>query len=343
MKIAIISITENGRALSENVAKRLDEHDTVRFCFVRHTDENAVCFEKLETLLKEYMLFTKYEALVFVCACGIAVRSIAPHISSKQTDPAVIVIDDEGHFVISLLSGHIGRANALAGLIAEKISAQPVITTATDTGKKFSPDSFAKANDLLITDITAAKVIASAVLDGEKIGFLSEYKAVGIPDGIQTDTKLKYGIVVGNAESPFEVTLRLLPKNIVLGVGCKKGISAEIFEKNALELLNDADISRLCAAATIDIKANEAAIKSFCEKYGIPLYTYSAEELMRAEGDFTASDFVKSVTGTDNVCERSAVVHSGGRLIMRKKAANGVTVAAAEKDIVLDFKKRILD
>ena len=152
MKTAVISLTEKGRQLSEKLGGD-------RFCFRKHCDADAVPFTELSALVSE--LFGRYDALIFICAVGIAVRAIAPHIVSKTTDPAVVAVDDCGKFAVSLLSGHIGGANALAVQTAAKLGAVPVITTATDSGEKFSPDVFAKANALVIDDMTAAREVAS--------------------------------------------------------------------------------------------------------------------------------------------------------------------------------------
>ena len=134
-----------------------------------------------------------------------------------------------------------------------------------------------------------------------------------------------------------------MPKNIVIGIGCKRGASCKVIEKFVCESLEEAkiDIKRVCAVTTIDIKANEKGLLEFCEKYRIKLFTYTAEELMGIGGNFTKSDFVLSQTGTDNVCERSVVKH-GGNLIIPKTAENGVTVAAGELPVMLDFSKEIL-
>ena len=343
-KTAVISLTERGRALSAYIKKVMECDEITRFCFHRHTDEDAVPFDDMSSLTGD--LFREYEALVFVCATGIAVRMTAPHLVSKKTDPAVIVIGEQGTHVIPLVSGHIGGANALAELIAEKIGAEAVIKTATDTGGRFSPVSFAVANDLLITDFNAAKKIAAAVLEGKKIGFKCDYPFVLLPDDLVASDEAEYGIAVSETSvpSPYSTTLYLPPKNIVIGIGCKKGTPADIISEAVKKVFSENGISsgRICEAASIDLKADEAGLLEFCHSKGVSLVTYSAEELMKVSGDFTASEFVRSITGVDNICERSAVLCSGGKLVIRKTALNGVTVAVAEKPVRIDFSKKVI-
>ena len=151
MKAAVISFTERGRKLSLRIVQCADFICAERFCLRSCSDFGSRCFEDIGGLVSD--IFNMYDALIFICACGIAVRTIAPHIQSKITDPAVIVIDEYGRFVIPILSGHIGGANALAVRLAEILGAQAAVTTATDIGGRFSPDSFAAANGLIITDI----------------------------------------------------------------------------------------------------------------------------------------------------------------------------------------------
>ncbi|MBR6982707.1 MAG: cobalt-precorrin 5A hydrolase [Ruminococcus sp.] len=344
MNIALISLTEKGRVLSERLAELSHGHTVRRYCFHSHTDENAVPFTDLSALTAD--LFSACDALVFVCACGIAVRVIAPHIRSKTEDPAVIVIPDSGSHVIPILSGHIGGANALSRRIAALIGSEAVITTSTDTGGLFSPDSFAKANGLTITDMSAAKRIAALITDGKKVGLCCEYPHGELPEGLIRDKDCTHGIYIGKniKSTPFDDILRLIPRDVVLGIGCRKNTPFDAIENAVLHVLASADIpvERLYAAASADLKKNEEGLLQFCEKYSLPLYTYTAEELMSADGEFTASEFVRSVTGADNVCERSAVLCSGGKLIVRKQALNGVTVAAAERPVSIDFERSIL-
>ena len=341
MKLALFSVTEQGRQLSQKLAGILNMHQIVRYCHQKHSDD-AQSFSDIINLTGQ--IFHEFDGLIYICACGIAVRAIASSLKSKASDPAVLVIDNDGKFVISLLSGHLGRANALTAQIAEKIQATPVITTATDIGKLFSPDSFALANHLIINDLQSAKIIASEVLNGEKIGLMSDYPYQNKPDVLTESLSCRTGIYIGtDANQPFPVTLHLIPKNIVLGIGCRKNIPPEKLETQIFEFLADSDLfRRVCAIATIDLKKTETALLKFAEKYHLELYFYTSEELMSVPGEFSGSDFVKQITGTDNICERSAVRCARGSLIMRKQAAHGVTLAAAEKKLMLDFERSVM-
>lgn len=344
MMISVISFTEKGRKLSLKIAGLPCPHTVRRYCFCKHSDNCSESFVKFHDISER--LFYGSDALIFVCACGIAVREISPYVKSKLTDPAVIVTDDGGNFVIPVLSGHIGGANALARFIADHLGAQAVITTATDIGGKFSPDSFAAANDLILTDITAAKLIASAVLDGESIGLISLFEVKNLPPEIVRSKDTRYGICIGKnaADKPFPLTLNLMPKNVVIGIGCKKRTSAETIRDavNAAMTASGIPFERICAAASVDLKTDEAGLLEFCEKSGFPFTVYSAGQLGELKGNFSSSEFVSSVAGVDNVCERSAVKCSGGDLIMRKYIRNGVTVAAAEKPLIIDFEREII-
>lgn len=344
MKISIISLTERGRILSARMADFLSpNHAVIRYCFSSHSDGFSRKFGSIYALTEE--IFSDSDALIFVCACGIAVRAVAKHAVSKISDPAVIVADECGKFVIPVLSGHLGGANRLAEIVAEKIGATAVITTATDTGGKFSPDSFAIANNLIISDMEIAKKIAVAVLDGEKIGLVSDYPCRNIPDVI-SDKKYRIGMCISGDfnKKPFPETLNLVPKNIVVGVGFKRGVPCGTIGRRISESLISGGISekRVCNIATVDVKADEKGLAEYCEAKGLTAEYFTAEELSELQGNFTASEFVKKTVGTDNVCERSAVKSSGGRLVMRKNSAEGVTVAAAEKPIFIDFERKML-
>lgn len=344
MRLAVISVTANGSKLSERIVSALgDEHCTDTYCFKRYSAENAESFTDMQQLVNE--IFYVYDGLVFVCAAGIAIRKIAPLLSSKFSDPAVLCVDECGKFVIPLVSGHLGGANALAQVLAEKIGSMPVITTATDIGGKFSPDCFAAANHLHIVSMNAAKQLATAVLNGEKIGLYSDFPCKNVPDFFLENDDAEYGLCISDDadNKPFKHTLNLLPKRFSIGFGCKKDIEFEKFEEFILKMLtkNNIPLIKIRFAATIDLKKNEKSILRFCRKQHLPLRFYTVQQLMNVSGNFSVSGFVKKVTGADNVCERSAV-SEGGRLIVPKHSESGMTFAAAVNDIEIDFERRLI-
>lgn len=330
MKITAIAFTREGAKRLEALRAKLGAR-----CFAakKYAGGDIAAFESLGELTGEQ--FKTADALVFVGACGIAVRAIAPYVNSKATDPAVVVMDERAKFVIPLLSGHIGGANALSRKIAKLTGACAVITTATDINNKFSVDTFACDNNLYIGDTKLIKEISSRALDGERIGLVSDYPLKNKPD-IFTDNA-DAGIYIGHKDKkPFAITLTLIPRDIVLGIGCKK--NCPDVPESILGFLkaNSVNPRGLCAAATIDIKRDERGIVDFCERYGIPLLTYGAQELSCVEGEFTASEFVKKTVGVDNVCER-AVCAAGASLTVRKTVCGKTTLALGRRDITIDF------
>ena len=173
--------------------------------------------------------FETDDAIIFVGACGIAVRSIAPYVASKKSDPAVLVIDECGKFVISLLSGHLGGANELTLEVAELLGAVPVVTTATDLHHRFAVDVFAKKNCCGIQNMKAAKEVSAALLAGEPVGFYSEFPWTGkLPEGLEessedTQDKPEIGIAVTIHQTckPFTSTVQIIPRVVTLGMGCR--------------------------------------------------------------------------------------------------------------------------
>lgn len=287
--------------------------------------------------------FGQVDAIVFVCAAGIAVRSIAPWLVHKGTDPAVIVMDEKLEYCIPLLSGHWGGANELAGKLARMTGALAVITTATDREEKFAVDVFARKNGLWMRDWKLAKKISARILEGEQILLYCECPIEGEAPGqlvpAEDKEKGQLGIAVScrrSAQQLFGETLQLIPRRIVAGIGCKKGTPEEKIEAAVEQCLLEADIcpEALCKAASIDLKKEEAGLTSWCRKKGLPFETFSSRELWQVPGDFSESAFVESVTGVSNVCERSAAAAAQGTadsLICTKKIYDGVTVALAEK------------
>ena len=276
---------------------------------------------------------------MFVGSCGIAVRKIAPYVHDKRTDPAVICVDELGTFVIPLLSGHIGGANALARRIAESLHATPVITTATDINCKFSVDTWATENGCAISSMKLAKAVSAAILEGD-IPLKSDFPIAGtLPNGVISGETGTLGVyLTASDKEPFENTLRLIPRRLHLGIGCRRGIEKEAIERAVEQVFreNGLDFRAVSCAASIDLKQDEEGLLSFCEEQSLPIRFYSAAELEAVPGEFTPSPFVQKVTGVDNVCERAALIGAED-LIVRKTACHGVTVAVAMENWEVHF------
>ncbi len=278
--------------------------------------------------------FAQDDALIFIGACGIAVRAIAPFVRDKRTDPAVLCVDELGRFVIPLLSGHIGGANDLARSLSDRIGAVCVVTTATDVHRRFSADAWAARQGLVIDDMQAAKAVSAAILEGA-VPLKSDFPiAADLPAGVVPGETGSVGIyLTRELGRPFDTTLRLIPKVLILGIGCRRGISAEAVAQAVQKTLAGAglDIQAVKYATSIDMKREEPGLLEYCRGAGIPIRFYPAQTLMAVEGDFTSSEFVKRTTGADNVCERAAMVEAQ-RLLVKKTALNGVTVAVAAEN-----------
>lgn len=428
------------------------------------TNERAAnIVPKLTVSLSDWVetQFVSCDLLVFVGACGIAVRKIAPFIKDKKSDPAVLVVDDMGGNVISLLSGHIGNANAWTCLVADRIGANPVITTASDCHGKIAIDMFAVNNGLVITDFTLAKDIESALLDGEKIRLIidedcavklagdvpeefinieneisensreTDNSCKNILDKVETEKEEekpdKIGITkekdkaekaasvkekdkaeksetvknkektekdeiekdkykpekseirkiilkkeenetnrtvstksminqIANETNKFTIRigikdsyadlheendeLMLVPRNIVLGVGCRRGKEKQEIVNMIRKFLRLNNISEkaIFTIASIDLKKDEEGLILAAEEFNAKTRFFSADELGKVESVSESSEFVKKITGVDNVCERAAILGSDfGRLICTKYKEDGVTVAAAIMERSISF------
>ncbi len=333
---AVLAFTRRGCQLGQQLAQGLKGTLWVpeRYC----AEFGAHSYDSLQSWTAR--CFQQGEPMVFVSAAGIAVRAIAPFVRDKVLDPPVVSVDEAGRFSVPLLSGHVGGANELAVRIAELTGGQAVISTATDVNGVFAVDIWAKKNNLCLVERATAKEISAALLDGKTVGFLSDLPWEGsLPGGLQADGG-DLGIYIGPDPDccPFARTLHLIPRDVMLGIGCKQGTEERKLEDFVTSVLEEAGIDwrTVAGVATIDLKKDEPGLLQFCKRRRWPMTFYSAEELNQAEGEFAPSAFVTSVTGVDNVCERAAVL-SGGALILNKCAKNGVTIAASRKPLTLQF------
>lgn len=329
MTAAVIAFTRRGAALGKTLAEGLNAslHVPARFA----GEVGAEAYDSLADWTAR--MWREKDALLFVGACGIAVRAIAPHVKDKFTDPAVVSVDEAGRFAIALLSGHVGGANALALRVAALTGGQAAISTATDVNGLFAVDVWARERDMVLTDRVLAKAVSAALLEGKPVGFISDF-GHGCPEGLTAGTgEIGVWVTWKTGEGPFARTLRLAPKGLILGIGCKRGTPQAAIEAAVTAALAGYEPQAVVRVATIDLKQDEPGLLAFCHAHDLPLSVYSAAELAAVEGEFTPSAFVKGVTGVDNVCERAAV-RAGGAILVPKQAKNGVTVAVAGRKIL---------
>ena len=324
-RAAILCFTDRGQATAERIRAALQGDWELSLHRPRGGERSVV-----ETL------FTSVDALIFVGACGIAVRSIAPFVRSKTTDPAVIVVDELGRQAISLLSRHIGGANALTRRIAADVGAIPVITTATDLSRRFAADEWAARNGLIIGSMKAAKDFAVEIVKRD-LPLYSDFPIEGAPSGgLYPGENGDCGLAIScRSIAPFEKTLLLVPRILHLGVGCKRNTPAENIRRAVQAVLESANLSprAIASVASIDVKRDEAGLIEYCASANLPVTFYSAEELRALPGNFSASNFVQNTVGVDNVCERAAMraAGEGATRIVNKTCLDGVTVAIAQE------------
>lgn len=367
-RVLLITCSVRGYATMQKLAKKLENISGAEIIAKVKCEalQEVSMKETVKACVDEY--FEQVDAIVFVTASGIAVRSVAEHLTHKSKDPAIVCMDECSKHVISLVSGHAGGANALTQMLADVMWATPVITTATDVEGQFSIDDYAREHNLVVTDWAKAKAISAEVLatgakpvwvdeaevsqEEEKNAceICKEQKSTGIDvgkienDGCENEIgvqKLQIGshqvVITPQDVSVDAQTLQLIPRCIVAGVGCKKGIPVDKIEHAVQDAFAKAGLrmEALCAVVSIDLKKEEAGLLEFCETRNVPFETYAAEELQAVPGIYSASEFVSGVTGVDNVCERSAVKYASehgandGELLLRKQAQDGVTVALA--------------
>ncbi|MFW6239780.1 MAG: cobalt-precorrin 5A hydrolase [Thermodesulfobacteriota bacterium] len=289
--------------------------------------------------------FRKFDGHVFIMSTGIVVRLIAPLLRAKTEDPAVVVMDELAVHAISLVSGHIGGANALARRVAEAVGATPVITTATDVNQLPAVDAIAAERGIRIENPFAIRAVSMALLNGERIGLHD-------PMGWMEDSlgefavSFEYGnwsagvwVDHRNAIDPKLVPnsaaiLRLRPPSLVAGMGCNRGTDAGELRTLLLETLETANLSpqSLAAIASVDVKADEPGLLELAGELDIPFQSFSREALRAVTDVPTPSEMVERHVGTPSVCEAAALLAAGegGKLLVAKRKSVNGTVAVAE-------------
>lgn len=334
MKIACLSFTDKGKDLADRLQLFKTDKYQIKHYSNREIDGG------IKTILES--LWHHFDGIIFVSATGIAVRMIAPFIKDKTLDPAVVVIDDLGKFSISLLSGHIGGANSLALDMASIIGAKAVITTATDNRGIESIDIFAESNDYNIEDIKSVTKIVSMMVNDEKVGLYTEddriitYKNISLVRDLKDiDPKIKGMIVVSSQKEMPALDIPhtiLRPKNINIGIGCRRGVEASRIIDAIEEKLDQLNLSKnsIRAIGTVEVKKDEKGIIESAKHFKSPLEIFTIDQIKEVEENFSKSQFVKDTIGVYSVAEPVAFL-LGGEIVSGKSKHDGITISISKE------------
>ncbi|GAB6100476.1 cobalt-precorrin 5A hydrolase [Halanaerocella petrolearia] len=342
MKLAVIALTEAGKELAYSLDELLEVDLYLAAKVESRKDVNT-----FDSSLKELVskLFTQYDGLIFIMALGIVVRVISPYLRDKREDPAVITVDETAENVISTLSGHLGGANQLTNQVASLIEANPVITTATDCQDKLAFDLLAKKLNCEVVPWKNLKLANAALVNGRQVNIFTDLELdLNLAEEVSLFPLEQLGevegfpVIISNQDIKLtKPYLQLIPQNIVVGVGCRRGVSANQVKTAIFSALQKLDLHQasIKKLATIDLKEDEAGIIDTAKELDIPVDIIAREEIKEADLDYTRSEFVKEQIGVGGVCEPAAQLSiQKGELLLPKTINNKVTVALVRENFM---------
>ncbi|WP_300343027.1 cobalt-precorrin 5A hydrolase [Fusobacterium sp.] len=323
MRLAIWSVTRGAGNLAKKIGVKL-EADI--YTLKKFQLENTIQIENFTDELTKK--FNNYDGHIFIMATGIVIRKISCLIKSKDIDPAVLVIDEGGNFVISLLSGHIGGANELTYKVANTFSLLPIITTSSDVTGKIAIDTLSQKLNCEMESLTKAKDLTSLIVDNKKVEIL-------LPNNVKIgENTNSSGVVIASNKKNIDI-MRIYPKNLIVGVGCRRGTPKEEIFKALDEVMKKHNLAyeSIKRVATVDIKADELGLLSLVEELQKELVIISREEIKEVEQRFKGSEFVKKQIGVSCVSEPCALLASNGNgdFLEQKYIYNGITISIYEE------------
>ncbi|MFH1914161.1 MAG: cobalamin biosynthesis protein [Pseudomonadota bacterium] len=338
VKIAVYALTGQGYPLAARITR---ETGGVLFVTPRLARGTDISFDSLPDLVGGH--FHRFDGHVFVAAAGIALRCIAPHLRGKEVDPAVVCLDQDGRFAVSLLSGHLGGANDLALRCAAITGGQAVITTATDCAGLPSLDVLARERNMAIGNLGRVKAVNAALLRGEAVQLHDPGGYLRAEDpkyfsGVDDPARWRHGApgvwVSWHRDCPDEVALRLYPRVLMLGVGCRRGVSGAEISAHIRESFRAANLSFLSIGGlgSVEAKADEPGLLDAAEGLGVVPEFFAADRLGAVTVPNPSSGVLQRM-GTASVAEAAAILLArGGPLVMEKTPTSKVTLAVARSE-----------
>ena len=346
---AIIAITRKGARLGNQLLSLLPESQLyvpARFA----SEAGGYGFQEPvgEVIKRE---FGNCRALVLIMAVGVAVRSLASELRSKCQDPSVVVVDEAGKSVVSLLSGHLGGANELARTVASAIGAQPVITTASDVSETIAVDRLGREFGWELENEAKVTKVSAAIVNGDDVG---AYRDAGernwckdsLPGNICVFASLE-ALEESGCQAALIITDRLLgqehqalleraviyrPKSLVVGIGCNLGTSCSQIEEAVTQVLLEhrLSVTSIRNIATIDLKRDEQGLMEFAQRHNLPLEFFTKETLSQTKFPSSPSGMTFKWIGTPAVCEPAALLSSKStRLVVPKTKLGNIAIAVA--------------
>lgn len=359
-KMAIIAITRNGVALGRRLKPLFPGSHLYlpeRFAVETIAGEHVFVLP-VKQIVRE--AFSHYRHLILIMAVGATVRLLASKIRGKNKDPGVVVVDEKGTFVVSLLSGHAGDANELAKMVARSLHAQPVITTASEVSGTIAVDLLGKEFGWELENDDNVTRVAASLVNGDPVGIYQDagesnwwQKAVPLLDNIHIFTSIE-AIKGANCQAALIITDRILdedyqallpahtliyrPRSLVVGMGCNRGTKTPVIEKAVTQLFAEHGLSlkSIRNIATIDLKKNEAGLLQFAQKYGLPVEYFDKETLSQVAFPSEPSATALKQVGTPAVCETAALLSSRNSSLVIPKANYDRMVSLAVARIPFD-------
>lgn len=334
-QVAVYALTPRGSELGLLLAQELGASLHVPERLLQHRGiPEAQGFSSLPELVASQ--FHARKAHIFITAAGVAVRMVSPHLRGKDKDPAVIVLDQDGRFSVSLLSGHLGGANRLAEKVAAITKGRAVVTTATDASGTAAVDVLAMDAGLAIEDVSRVKTVNASLAAGappllwDPEGWLDKAAAAG--HFLPASSSDQADVLVAWREPHKSVHgLRLIPPALCLGIGCRKGASGSVIVERVRGVFQEQGLSlaSLWAMGTVQAKEKEAGLREAASVLGVPL-RFFPPLVLDAVNVPNPSQRAAAAVGTASVSEAAALLLAGSReLFMEKQKFGDVTVALA--------------
>lgn len=344
-KTAILAITPNGNQLAQKIASHFLCLPCDCFTSDKYVTEGMENMENVRGFNGAMVdcvarIFAEYDNLIFICATGIAVRMIAPLIVDKLADPAVLVLDEKGQHVISLLSGHIGGGNALAHQVASAINGTAVITTATDVNNVASLDLIIQSVGADVVDYREAmKTVNQLLVSGKRVGLwlnhceLKDTRGFVIVNDLNyLPENLDYLVLISPQESlaikEAIPSVHIIPKSLVVGMGCRRDTPLATIQAILFAQLKKHNFSpkAIHTLGSVEIKADEIGLIQLTKTLNVPFKVFSISTLKEYEHHFSISPFVQKTLGIGSVSGPSAWVLSNGNILGDTLKQDGVTV-----------------